>query len=90
MSEILNIHPLLLVLLAVLLLAQGSWIFYDASKRGENKWLWGLLGIMNTPTNLIIYLIVTRKILKTKPCRYCRKRMKIDSKFCPHCGNEFD
>jgi hypothetical protein len=48
-------------LLAVLLFGQALWIFVDARKRGENAWLWGLLGLLNVPSSLIIYLLVTRR-----------------------------
>lgn len=47
--------------LAILLLAQALWIFFDAEKRGENRWLWGLLGLLNVPSSLIVYLLVTRR-----------------------------
>ncbi|WP_410772291.1 hypothetical protein [Fontibacillus sp. BL9] len=48
------------VLLAVMLLTQGMWIFRDARKRGKGKWawFWGLWGIFNVPTPLIVYLLV--------------------------------
>ncbi|MTI47498.1 zinc ribbon domain-containing protein [Sporosalibacterium faouarense] len=83
--------PLIIwILLAVVLLIQGSWIFYDASKRGENKWLWGLFGILNTPSNLIVYLIVTRIIFKTKECYKCGKNVKENALYCPYCGNKFE
>lgn len=48
-----------------LLLIQSIWIFKDAKKRGEKYyWLWGIIGILNVPESLIVYLIVTRIILK--------------------------
>lgn len=53
-------------LIAVLLLAQALWIFQDARKRGENAWLWGLLGLLNIPSSLLVYLLVTRR-KKNKP-----------------------
>lgn len=58
---------LTLVLLSPILLIQGAWIFRDAKKRGEKYyWIWGIFGILNVPSNLIIYLLVTRVILKDK------------------------
>ena len=36
-------------LIAILLLTQALWIFHDARKRGENAWLWGLLGFIKCP-----------------------------------------
>lgn len=53
-------------LIALLLLTQSLWIFHDARKRGENAWLWGLLGLLNIPSSLLVYLLVTRR-KKTKP-----------------------
>ncbi len=51
----------LMMLVAVILLCQGTWIFIDARKRGEMAWLWGLLGLLNFPTSLLVYLLVTRR-----------------------------
>jgi hypothetical protein len=56
-----KINIWLLVLLAVILLCQGTWIFIDARKRGEIAWLWGLLGLLNFPSSLLVYLLVTRR-----------------------------
>ena len=56
---------LVLILVFPILIVQGIWIFKDAKKRGEkNYWLWGLFGILNSPSNLLIYLFVTRIISK--------------------------
>lgn len=60
----------LIVLLAIvipILLVQGAWVFYDARKRKEKYyWLWGIFALMNTPGNLLIYLLVTRVIFNNK------------------------
>lgn len=56
-----NANPVswpLYLLFAVLAFTQALWIFYDARKRGENHWLWGLLGLLNVPSSLIVYLLV--------------------------------
>lgn len=57
----------LLIALAIaipLALTQGFWIYTDAKKRGEKYyWLWGFFGLLNIPSSLIIYLIVTRTII---------------------------
>lgn len=55
---------IILVTIAILLFSQGLWMFYDAGKRSEPKWLWGFLGLIHFPSSLIIYLIVTRKYTK--------------------------
>ena len=51
----------LILLVAIILLCQGTWIFIDARKRNEIAWLWGLLGLVNCPTSLLVYLLVTRR-----------------------------
>lgn len=78
------IHPMLWVLLAIALITQGTWTFLDARKRGENYWLWGILCLLNTPTNLLIYLIVTRR--KKVVCPDCGKWFRKSNSSCPHCG----
>jgi hypothetical protein len=60
----------LIILLAIffpILLIQGAWVFRDARRRNEKYyWLWGIFALMNTPGNLLFYLLVTRVILKNK------------------------
>ncbi len=88
MNELEMISPFLWVIIVALLLIQASWIFYDAQRRGENKWLWGLFGLLNVPSNLIIYLIVTRIVMKTRECPLCKKSIREDSMYCPYCGEK--
>jgi len=62
-------HPsntvLALIIAIPLVLIQATWIFLDARKRGEKYyWIWGLFGLINVPQSIIIYLIVTRIIMK--------------------------
>ncbi|ADQ45882.1 hypothetical protein Calkro_1011 [Caldicellulosiruptor kronotskyensis 2002] len=57
----------LLLILFSLLMAQAVYIFFDAKNRGEKYYfLWGLFGLLNFPSSLIIYLLITRVILKDK------------------------
>ena len=76
------------IILFLILLIQGSWIFNDASKRGENKWVWGLMGCINVPTSLLIYLLVTRYIMKTVDCRSCGNKVRSNAKYCSNCGEK--
>ncbi|GIP54624.1 hypothetical protein [Paenibacillus vini] len=48
------------ILVAMLLLAQGMWIFQNARKRGKgmSAWFWGIWGLINFPTPLLVYLLV--------------------------------
>jgi hypothetical protein len=48
-------------------MAQALYIFFDAKSKGEKYYfLWGLFGLLNFPSSLIIYLLITRVILKDK------------------------
>jgi len=63
-----NQEILLIIFVAVpLLLIQATWIFFDARKRKEKYyWIWGFFGLLNFPSSLIIYLLITRVIMKQK------------------------
>jgi ribosomal protein L40E len=74
------------VLIGSVLLSQAIWIYRDAAKRGENKFLWGFFGLLNCPESLLVYLLVTRYIVKHKICSACGKRIPGKAKFCPECG----
>lgn len=55
---------LFLFIVVPILLIQGFWIFKDARKRGYKLyWLFGILGLLNTPTNFLIYMVITRLII---------------------------
>lgn len=50
-----------------IVLTQATWIFLDARKRKEKYYfLWGLYGMINCPSSLIVYLVVTRIFAKKK------------------------
>jgi hypothetical protein len=77
------------ILLGCLLLGQAVWIYLDATKRGERKRVfWGLFGLLNVPSSLLVYLLVTRTLLKTRSCRACGKRIGAKALFCPECGRK--
>lgn len=77
----------IVIAVIIILVAQGTWIFQDANKRGENKWLWGLFGLIQMPSSLIIYLIVTRRYTNQIICPHCLYSIKHDSKYCNYCGH---
>lgn len=52
--------------IAVLLFAQGTWLFLDARKRGRFPWFWGIWGLTGFPTPLVVYFIVTRVMARKK------------------------
>lgn len=50
------------LILPPILLFQGTWMFLDARKHDANPWFWGIWGMINTPTPLLLYLVFVRKI----------------------------
>lgn len=54
------------ILLAFILFGQSTWIFRDAQKRGVFPWLWGLWGLIQCPTPLVVYYFVVIRKRKKK------------------------
>lgn len=73
-------------LIALILLGQAAWIYRDAQARGEKKFLWGLFGLLNFPSSVLVYLIVTRALARKIECPSCHGRIPAGSRFCPACG----
>ncbi len=61
-----KINPLWLLLLGIAVFCQGLWIFLDARRYGLNRWLWGILGLLNIPTSLVVYLLVRNSLRKNE------------------------
>ncbi|MBY0123108.1 sigma-Y antisigma factor component [Bacillus sp. S/N-304-OC-R1] len=60
----------ILVLVAVILISQSTFLFINARKHGHNYWLWGILGLIQAPSPTIFYLIFVRKIWKKKKTKH--------------------
>ena len=79
-------HPIFWVLLGALVVAQATWIFRDARRRGEAyACLWGLFGLINVPSSLIVYVLVTRR--GNVRCTECFRSIPRGSRICPYCGS---
>lgn len=52
------------LMIAVVLLIQGTWLFVDARKHTHFYWFWGLWGLISFPLPLILYFIFVRKYYK--------------------------
>ncbi|MFW5991870.1 MAG: zinc ribbon domain-containing protein [Halanaerobiaceae bacterium] len=80
-----------IVPIIIALLLQSIWIFYDARRRREKHyWLWGLFGLLNFPSSLIVYLVVTRIFIDRgkQKCPDCGTELKDNWNYCPHCSRE--
>lgn len=58
MNELKEVPLWILLLLAAAVMTQGTWMFRNARSRGKRAWFWGLWGITNIPTPLVVYLLV--------------------------------
>lgn len=62
-----NKEFIMIAIVLVVLIIQGTFIFRDSLRNKiPNPWIWGLIGLMNIPSSLIIYLIYKRFYLKRR------------------------
>lgn len=51
-------NELIIIILAIpILLAQGIWLYIDAKRRGTHAWAWGIVGLIQFPTPLLLYYV---------------------------------
>lgn len=55
-----------IVLLAIILLSQGIFLFVDARKRGLHAWFWGIAGLVQFPLPILVYYILIMRKNKKK------------------------
>lgn len=58
MNELQDIPLWLWILIAVLLMLQGTFLFRDARRRGRKAWFWGLWAITTVPSPVLVYILV--------------------------------
>ncbi|WP_313641295.1 hypothetical protein MHH52_25145 [Paenibacillus sp. FSL K6-0276] len=58
MNELQDVPIWLWLLLAALLMLQGTLLFRDARRRGRKAWFWGLWAITTVPSPALVYLLV--------------------------------
>lgn len=61
-----ELTPPVIITVALILLAQSLFLFWDARKRNYNYWLWGIVGLIQAPMPTLFYLLFVRKIFKRK------------------------
>lgn len=54
------------ILIVLVLLTQGIWLFINARKHGHLFWFWGIWGLIQFPLPLFFYYIFARKIFKRR------------------------
>ncbi|WP_375104001.1 hypothetical protein ACDZ28_03440 [Paenibacillus sp. RS8] len=58
MNELQDVPLWLWILIAVLLMLQGTFLFRDARRRGRKAWFWGLWAITTVPSPVLVYILV--------------------------------
>lgn len=56
----------MLIVLAIVLICQSSFLFTNARKYGHNYWFWGIWGLISTPLPLLCYFLFARRIFWPK------------------------
>ncbi|WP_080847582.1 sigma-Y antisigma factor component [Cytobacillus gottheilii] len=55
-------HPIsIMITAAVILICQSIYLFRDARKNGHNYWFWGIIGMIQAPMPLLVYLFFIKK-----------------------------
>jgi len=90
------------VVMFIIWIAIGVWMYRDAEKRGKSGALWLIIGLLFGILGLIIWLIVRpsepsfyeRKAAgeekKERICPSCGRSIPFDAKVCPYCGKNFE
>jgi len=90
------------VVMFIIWIAIGVWMYRDAEKRGKSGALWLIIGLLFGIIGLIIWLIVRppepsfyeKKVAgeekKERICPSCGRSIPFDAKVCPYCGKNFE
>jgi hypothetical protein len=88
------------VIMFVIWIAIGIWMYKDAEKRGKSGALWLIIGLLFGIIGLIVWLIVRppeRSFYEKKDeqpqhdrsCPECGRPIPMDANVCPYCGKKF-
>jgi len=90
------------VVMLIIWIGIGVWMYRDAEKRGKSGALWLIIGLLFGIIGLIIWLIVrppepsfyekkaAGKEQKDRICPSCGRTIPFDAKVCPYCGKNFE
>ena len=86
MAKTMLIMPILFLIVFLVPIVVGVFVYKDALSRGMDAILWALVAAL-TPSfvGLIIYMIARSDSSKT--CLRCGRHIKDDFKICPYCNH---
>lgn len=61
MDELNQLPLIFWIVLSLVLITQGTWLFLDARKHSRIPWFWGLWGLIYFPLPLVLYGLIVRK-----------------------------
>mgnify|MGYP002395433647 FL=1 len=90
------------VVMLVIWIAIGVWMYKDAEKRGKSGALWLIIGLLLGIIGLIVWLIVrppepsfydkqreSHEEDDRRRCPECGRNIPFDASVCPYCGKKF-
>ncbi|RKD75140.1 hypothetical protein ATL39_0836 [Sinobaca qinghaiensis] len=63
MNELQEIPIWLYILIFFFLFAQSTFLFIHSRRNGRLRWFWGIWGMLNVPTPLVVYIIYIKYII---------------------------
>jgi len=86
MQKTMMIMPIFFLLVLIVPILVGVFVYKDASSRGMDAILWALVAALAPSfVGLIIYMIVRSNSSKT--CLRCGRHISNDFKVCPYCNH---
>lgn len=89
------------IIMFIIWIAIGIWMYKDAEKRGKSGALWLIIGLIFGIIGIIIWLLVrppeksfyekkeAEKQQQDRNCPECGRAIPMDANVCPYCGKKF-
>jgi len=96
-----GVFCLVWVVMFIIWIAIGIWMYKDAEKRGKSGALWLIIGLLFGIIGLIIWVLVrppeasfyekkeAEKQQQDRNCPECGRAIPMDANVCPYCGKKF-
>ena len=61
-----ELTPTMLIMIALIIVCQSSFLFTNARKHGHKYWFWGIWGLISAPLPLLCYFIFAKRLFWPK------------------------